>query len=59
MRRLLENPELFIRLLINTQNKLHIKIHKYKQTQVHLGYEDNVQLLLKLQKDSMVTVNHQ
>jgi len=48
-----------IKLFIYTQNKLHIQIHTYKHTQVHLFYEDDIQLLLKLQNDSMGLIHHQ
>ena len=48
-----------IKFFIYTQNKLHIQIHTYKHTQVHSVYEDDIQLLLELQNDSMGLIHHQ
>ena len=42
-----------IKLFIYTQNMLHIQIHTNKHTQVHSDYEDDIQLLSKLQNESM------
>ena len=50
------NTELVVKLFIHTRTS---SIYKFVHPQLHLGYEDEIQLLLKLQNDSMISIRHQ